>query len=328
MAQSLYSTLKQLYPNAKLDVLAPSWSRSVLERMPEIHQIIKMPMDHSELNIRDRWRLGRQLAQNGYTHTYVLPNSAKSALIPLFAGIKQRIGWRGEWRYGLLNDLRINKHLFQHMVERYVTLAYKQDTTKNNITLKKCPQPALTVNKIAQKQAMARLHLNPYEKPVIGLCPGSAFGPAKKWPKTYYAEVSRYAIMSGFQIWLFGSKKDKNTCQQIKHTLSREQQSTCRNLAGKTSLTEAIDLLAVCHTVISNDSGLMHVSAAVDCNIIGIYGSSSPQYTPPLTKKMKTVHINIDCQPCFKRICPLNHLNCLNKLTPNIVIDVLKSFIK
>ncbi|MEZ8103051.1 lipopolysaccharide heptosyltransferase II [Vibrio bivalvicida] len=326
MSQSLYTTLKQKYPNAEIDVLAPAWCKPILERMPEVNRAIEMPMGHGEFNLKGRWQLARQLAKEGYTHTYILPNSAKSALIPFFAGISSRIGWKGEMRYGLLTDLRPDKRVFQYMVERYVALAHSKGEMLSNVRLANCPRPNLTIDLLNQQNARSRLDLES-TRPIIGLCPGAEFGPAKRWPDPYYAQVTQFVIENGYQVWLFGSAKDRDVCELIRSKLSNEQAQLCFNLAGETSLIEAVDLLAACHTVVSNDSGLMHVSAAVGCNIVAIYGSSSPKYTPPLTDKLRMVHTDIDCRPCFKRECPLGHLDCLNKLTPNIVINALKEFI-
>jgi heptosyltransferase-2 len=247
-------------------------------------------------------------------------------LIPWFAGIPVRTGWKGEFRYGLLTDLRPDKRIFQYMVERYVALAYNKTTMREAVTLKQCPKPQLRVDHSSQQAAIERLNLR-QDKPIVGLCPGAEFGPAKRWPDQHYAQVAMHLISSGQQIWLFGSAKDRSVTEKIKNSLSEEQQASCFNLAGDTSLIEAVDLLAACHTVISNDSGLMHVSAAVGCNIIAIYGSSSPKYTPPLTDRLKMVHTDIDCRPCFKRECPLGHLDCLNKLMPEQVIFAVDKFV-
>ncbi|MCY9844265.1 lipopolysaccharide heptosyltransferase II [Vibrio caribbeanicus] len=327
MSQSLYSVLKQQYPNAEIDVLAPAWCKPILERMPEINQAIEMPIGHGEFSLKIRWQLARKLAANNYTHALVLPNSAKSALIPFFAGVKSRTGWKGEMRYGLLNDLRPNKRVFQYMVERYVALAYSKATMLDTVKLENCPKPTLQIDPKNQQQARVHLRLAD-PRPIIGLCPGAEFGPAKRWPDSYYAQVAQFALENGYQVWLFGSAKDREVCELIRSKLSKKQANLCFNLAGQTSLIEAVDLLAACHTVVSNDSGLMHVSSAVGCNIVAIYGSSSPRYTPPLTGKLRMVHTNVDCRPCFKRECPLGHLDCLNKLEPNIVIDALKEFIE
>ncbi|WP_179217489.1 lipopolysaccharide heptosyltransferase II [Vibrio sp. V03_P4A6T147] len=326
MSQSLYTTLKQNYPVATIDVLAPAWCKPILERMPEINCAIEMPIGHGAFNLAGRWALAKELKRNGYTHAYVLPNSAKSALIPLFAGIPSRTGWKGEFRYGLLNDLRPNRKVFQFMVERYVALAYSKESMLSKVQLETCPRPSLLIDSKAQQYAMSRLGLSTL-KPIIGLCPGAEFGPAKRWPDKYYAEVANALIEKGQQIWLFGSAKDKVVTSAIRNALPKELQNSCFDLAGETSLIEAVDLLAACHTVVCNDSGLMHVSAAVGCNIVAIYGSSSPKYTPPLADNVEIIHTDIECRPCFKRECPLKHLDCLNKLSPNLVMAAVNKFI-
>lgn len=326
MSQSLYSTLKQHYPDASIDVLAPAWCKPILERMPEVDGTIEMPIGHGAFNLAGRWKLGRELKRNQYTHAYVLPNSAKSALIPLFAGISSRTGWKGEFRYGLLNDLRPDKRMFQYMVERYVALAHSKTTMRAEVELTSCPRPALTVDDEAQRAARKRLNLLS-DRPVIGLCPGAEFGPAKRWPEQYYAKVAATLIQQGQQIWLFGSGKDKVVTSAIRNSLPTELQAACFDLAGETSLIEAVDLLAACHTVICNDSGLMHVSAAVGCNVVAIYGSSSPKYTPPLADNVAIVNIDLECRPCFKRECPLKHLDCLTQLSPELVIAAANKFI-
>jgi len=326
MSQSLYTTLKAKYPHCEIDVLAPAWCKPILQRMPEVNQAIEMPIRHGEFNLLGRRALGKILSKNHYTHAYVLPNSAKSALIPWFAKIPNRIGWKGEFRYGLLTDLRTNKRVFQYMVERYVALASGRSEMKGDVSLQSCPKPKLLVDRNTQNSALLRLGLDK-SRPIIGLCPGAEFGPAKRWPDRHYAKLAKYLINQGQQVWLFGSVKDKQVTQQIKSALTMEEQQHCFDLAGETSLIEAVDLLAACHTVVSNDSGLMHVSAAVGCNIVAIYGSSSPKYTPPLTTKLEMVHNDIECRPCFKRECPLGHQDCLNKLTPEQVISKLKRFL-
>ncbi|WP_076589017.1 lipopolysaccharide heptosyltransferase II [Vibrio ostreicida] len=327
MSQSLYTTLKRQHPSAKIDVLAPAWCKPILERMPEVNQALEMPMGHGEFNLLGRRSLGKALAKSGYTQAYVLPNSAKSALIPWFAGIPIRTGWKGEFRYGLLTDLRTDKRMFQYMVERYVALASENNAMQSNVSLAQCPRPQLRVDKALQEKVCQRLQLS-LKPPIVGLCPGAEFGPAKRWPDAHYAELAKYLINKGQQVWLFGSVKDKQVTEKIRSALTPSQQKACFNLAGETTLVEAVDLLAACHTVISNDSGLMHVSAAVGCNIIAIYGSSSPKYTPPLTEQLAMVHNDVECRPCFKRECPLGHQDCLNKLMPTQVISAVEKFIE
>lgn len=323
MSQSLYIVLKQLHPESQIDVIAPGWCKPILERMPEIHQAIEMPIGHGEFNLLGRREIGKSLREKQYDHAYILPKSAKSALIPWFANIPLRTGWKGEMRYGLLNDLRPNMKSFQLMVERYVALAYPQEEMIDSSSLgglETLPRPSLFIDKKEQAKAIAKFNLN-QEAPVVGLCPGAEFGPAKKWPETHYAEVASAMANAGKQIWLFGSQKDLETCNNIKQLVPQEHQHQIHVLAGQTSLIEAVDLLAACQTVVANDSGLMHVAAAVGCNVVAVYGSTSPKYTPPLAEKVEIVHTDIDCRPCFKRECPLGHLNCLNQLSPQKVIS-------
>ncbi|GLR04687.1 lipopolysaccharide heptosyltransferase II [Vibrio hyugaensis] len=323
MSQSLYIVLKQLHPESQIDVIAPGWCKPILERMPEIHQAIEMPIGHGEFNLLGRREIGKSLREKQYDHAYILPKSAKSALIPWFANIPLRTGWKGEMRYGLLNDLRPNMKSFQFMVERYVALAYPQEEMIDSSSLgglEILPRPSLFIDKKEQSEAIVKFNLN-QEAPVVGLCPGAEFGPAKKWPETHYAEVASAMANAGKQVWLFGSQKDLETCNNIKQLVPQEHQHQIHVLAGQTSLIEAVDLLAACQTVVANDSGLMHVAAAVGCNVVAVYGSTSPKYTPPLAEKVEIVHTDIDCRPCFKRECPLGHLNCLNQLSPQKVIS-------
>ncbi|MCS6714098.1 ADP-heptose--LPS heptosyltransferase RfaF [Proteus terrae] len=292
MSQSLYRTLKALHPAATIDVMAPAWCRPLLEKMPEVDNAIPMPLGHGALAIGERRRLGKQLKENGYTHAYVLPNSLKSALVPFFADIPKRTGWRGEMRYGLLNDLRpLNKDAFPLMVERYVALAYDKQKVQKATDL---PQPLLwpklsvTENDIATTLSQFSLST---QRPAIGFCPGAEFGPAKRWPHYHYAALAQKLIEQGYQIFLFGSQKDKEAGEEIKQALTPEAREVCFNLAGETSLEQAVNLIASCKAVVSNDSGLMHVAAALALPLVALYGPSSPDFTPPLSHKARVIRL-------------------------------------
>ncbi|MGL5335052.1 MAG: lipopolysaccharide heptosyltransferase II [Enterovibrio sp.] len=318
MSQSLYMQLKQQHANAQIDVLAPSWCLPILARMPQVNRAIAMPVGHGKLALKERWQIAKQLKSEQYQRAYVLPNSAKSALIPLFARIPTRCGWKGEMRYGLLNDLRANKEQFAYMVERYVALAFSKESMLQNSQLATIFAPELTIDKENQRQCLAKFAIDT-KKPIVGLCPGAEFGVAKRWPEEHYAQVARELIAQGNQVLLFGSANDAVTTGKICAQL--ENSEHIFDLAGKTALNDAVDLLAACHTVFSNDSGLMHVAAAVGCKIVAIYGSSSPRYTPPLTQKVRIAHTDIACRPCFKRECPFGHTNCLTQLSPDVVLN-------
>ncbi|HIF9410134.1 TPA: lipopolysaccharide heptosyltransferase II [Photobacterium damselae] len=322
MSQCLYTEIKKLHPEAIIDVMAPGWCKPVLERMPEVNQALEMPLGHGDLNLLARYQLGKILRDDQYDHTYVLPNSAKSALVPFFAKIPVRTGWKGEMRYGLLNDLRNNKKAFNLMIERYIALAHPAKNMTGSGCLTNMPYPKLTIDTVAQKEALNKFGLSS-DRVAIGLCPGAEFGPAKRWPEQHFAVTTKTLIEQGHQVWLFGSAKDREVTDKIKNSLPAELQAFCYNLAGNTSLIEAIDLLAACKIVVSNDSGLMHVSAAVGCHIVALYGSTTPSYTPPLAEHVEVLHTDISCRPCFKRECPLGHLKCLTELTPDLVINAI-----
>ncbi|GAM63804.1 ADP-heptose-lipooligosaccharide heptosyltransferase II [Vibrio ishigakensis] len=322
MSQSLYRELKNQHPDCSIDVLAPSWCKPILSRMPEVNEALEMPLGHGELKLISRYRLGKELRNKKYTHAYILPNSLKSAIIPIAAKIPVRTGWKGESRFGLLNDIRMNKKSFTYMAERYVALAHpKQEMIDSSSLggLTNIPWPKLRLNQSLVDASVRKFALS-VTKPIVGLCPGAEFGPAKKWPTDKYAELASKLLDDGYQVWLFGSKKDEATTSSITTSQTDAHRKDIVDLAGKTSLEEAVDLLSLCKHVVSNDSGLMHVAAAVGCHVIGIYGSTSPDYTPPLTTKVDIVNTNIKCRPCFKRECPLGHLKCLKEISVSNVI--------
>ncbi len=318
MTQSLLKAIKQQNPNAVIDVIAPPWSVALLERMPEVDHSITLPIGHGEFKLGMRLRLGRQL-RDRYDIAIVVPRSFKSALVPFFAGIPDRRGWRGEMRYGLLNDIRLlNKKRYPLMVQRLVAHAYPANTP----AVEDYPFPELVVDKSQFAALRGKFELNP-DRPVLALCPGAEFGPAKRWPEGHYAAVAETKIQQGWQVWLMGSAKDSVVAEDIRANLPESDRAHCINLAGQTSLAEAIDLMAMADAVVSNDSGLMHIAAALGRPLVVVYGSTSPGYTPPLSHQVQVESIAVDCGPCFKRECPLGHLKCLQDLSPAKVLKAL-----
>ncbi|MDT8404865.1 lipopolysaccharide heptosyltransferase II [Sulfuriflexus sp.] len=316
MAQSLFMTLKQQHPGCLIDVLAPAWSRPLLERMPEVHAAIDMPFGHGEFGFGKRRRLGRQLRANNYAQAIVLPNSWKSALVPFFSGALKRTGYVGELRYGLLNDARrLDKTTLTMTVQRFCALAYAADAPQPSAI----PTPVLSISAAGVDRALNKHGLDK-EKPILVLCPGAEYGPAKRWPEEYYAEVACYWLAKGGQVWLFGSNKDESVTAAI----NTQTDNRCVDLAGRTSLGEAIDLMSLATHVVSNDSGLMHVAASLGRSLVAIYGSSDPGFTPPLNEQAQVLRLGLDCSPCFKRECPLGHLKCLKDLLPQQVIAALE----
>ncbi|MEE7625901.1 lipopolysaccharide heptosyltransferase II [Methylobacter sp. Wu8] len=315
MAQSLFIALKNARPDCRIDVLAPSWTLSLLERMPEVTQAIAMPLPRGKFGLIERIKLGKSLRPEGYDQAILLPNSWKSAIPTFFADIPVRTGYIGEYRWGLLNDARkLDKKRLTMTVQRFVALGLPKDAKLPPV----CPTPALTISKDRQQAVIDKFKLISSPR-ILALCPGAEYGPAKRWPTEYYAEVARHKIDQGWQVWLFGSEKDKADAAQINKAAS----GLCTDFTGRTSLAEAVDLMSLVNNVVTNDSGLMHVAAALDKKIIAIYGSSDPGFTPPLNDKAQVISLNLDCAPCFKRECPLGHTHCLTGITPDRVLQLI-----
>ena len=319
MAQSLFKTLKAQNPNSHIDVIAPAWSIPVLERMPEVQTPIALNTAHGEIGLNKRYQLGKSL-RGQYQRAIILPRSLKAALAPLFAKVPIRTGFRGEMRLGFINDVReFDKGHLNQTVKRFVALGLSQREANTPFAI---DYPSLRVDKAHQQQALKKLALDP-NKPAIALFPGAEYGPAKQWPLAYFKELATRLINEGFQVWIMGSQKDHSAGE----TIGSDQSAAIINLCGQTSIAEAIDLIAYCKGAVSNDSGLMHVAAAANCPVVGIYGSSSPAFTPPLTERAAILHLNLDCGPCFKRQCPLKHLDCLNKISAQNVFSSLKALL-
>ncbi|AKO45128.1 lipopolysaccharide heptosyltransferase II [[Haemophilus] ducreyi] len=292
MSHSLYQQLKQQYPKSQIDVMAPDWCRPLLARMPEVHKAITMPIGHGAFRLMERYQIGKSL-RNQYDLAIVLPNSFKSAFIPFFARIAHRRGWKGESRYCLLNDLRTNKNDYPMMVQRYVALAFKATQVPKPDDLPIAfPYLQTQADEIAQTKAKFAQKLTATEnRPLIGFCPGAEFGPAKCWPHYHYAKLAEILIEKGFAICLFGSKKDQIIAEQIRLGLAEHSQRYCINLAGQTDLNQAVDLIADCRAIVSTDSGLMHIAAALNKPLVALYGPTSPSYTPPLSKQAVIIRL-------------------------------------
>jgi heptosyltransferase II len=316
MAQSLFITLKARFPDADIDVLAPAWSRPLLARMPQVNSAVTLPLEHGDLGWGVRRRLGVTL-YGRYQRAIVLPRSWKSALVPAFANIPTRTGYRGEFRYGLINDMRkLDKKQLTQTVQRYVALGLPKDAPLPP----PIPQPKLRVDLDNQRLQLDLNRLN-LDKPVVALLPGAEYGPAKRWPIERYAELAKRLKASGRQVWVFGSAKENDLGEAI---VQAAGEGTV-NLCGQTKLVDAVDLMALAECAVSNDSGLMHIAGAVGLRLVALYGSSSPDYTPPLTDKAEVVYLRLSCSPCFERVCPLGHFNCMMQMG---VEDVLARAIK
>jgi heptosyltransferase-2 len=313
LSHPLLARLKEADPTGSIDVLAPPWVQPIYRRMPQVGETRALPFGHGELRLADRRRFAKALPR--YDRAVVLPNTLKSALVPWHAGIPMRTGWRGEMRYGLLNDLRIlDEESLPLIVERYAALAQP----RGEALRRPLPEPRLTVDVAARAAAVAKHGLD-VSRPIVAFAPGAEYGPAKRWPARHFADLARRLAERGESVWLFGSPKDAEVTAEIR-SLSGD---ACVDLAGKTTLDEAVDLLSLAGRVVANDSGLMHVAAALDRPMAALFGSSSPEFTPPLSTRARVISLRLECSPCFARTCPLGHTNCLVKIEPADVLAAL-----
>jgi len=319
MAQSLFKKLKQRTPNNVISVLAPKWTHPILTRMPEVSTTQVMPVGHGSLGLSVRYKLAKDLKKLHFDQAIILPGSLKSALVPFLAGIPRRTAYLGEQRYGLVNDIhKLDKSRLPTTVQRFVNLSGE------SLDLADCPVPELIcdadqANLVAQQFG----YVESEQSALLILCPGAEYGPAKRWPIQRFAGLAKKRVEQGWQVWLMGSEKDREICDSINQLAGQ----CCQNLAGKTNLTQAIDLMSLANAVVTNDSGLMHLAASLKRPLVAIYGSSSPYMTPPLSSVSCSIWLKLECAPCFKRHCPLGHLKCLYDIDVAEVDQAIDSLI-
>jgi heptosyltransferase II len=313
-AQPLFMRLHERHQHSlTLDVIAPPWVAPVLRRMPEVARVLEHPFSHGGFGFGARRNLGLRLRGARYDEAIVLPNSWKSALVPFFAGIPKRTGYTGEARYGLLNNRHtLDKAALPQIVQRYAALA----DPPGKVFPGTFPAPRLGSNPAQLQAVLAELQLDQDRAPIV-FCPGAEYGPAKRWPAAYYAQLARNLRERGHSVWLIGSAKDAVVGEEIVAASA----GACRNLCGRTGLEQAVDLLAAAQCVVTNDSGLMHVAAALDRPLVAVFGSSSPRFTPPLSYRAEVLWLEIECSPCFRRECPKGHFRCMVDIRPGQVLE-------
>lgn len=307
MAQSLFMTLKARHPGCRIGVMAPAWSLPILERMAEVDEGVALDVGHGEFGWHTRHRVARSL-RGRFDRAIVLPRSWKSALVPFLARIPRRVGFTGEQRYGLLNDRRrLDKRVLDQTVKRFVALGLSaEQAVKGSFPIPR-PHLAVDVDNLAELRRVHGLST----RPAIGMMPGAEYGPAKQWPLEHFRALAESLVADEFEVRILGGPKDDDAGETIAGGLEH-----VHNLCGRTRLSDAVDLLADCRQVVTNDSGLMHVAAATGTLVHALYGSSSPAYTPPLTDSAEIHTLALECSPCFARTCPLGHTRCLTELSP------------
>ncbi|MES2932400.1 MAG: lipopolysaccharide heptosyltransferase II [Pseudomonadota bacterium] len=322
IAQPLAQLLHQQHPERPIDVLASPIVAPVWRAMPNIAMVMETPFKHGALQLSERRLFAARLRERGYTDAYVLPNTLKYALIPWLADIPRRIGYRGEMRYGLLNVMHHDDVAKPRpMVSFYAALAYAPAVAvAAPATL---PRPVLQMSPAQIAAVVARLGLHP-TRPILAFAPGAEFGSAKRWPTSHFAFLAQLIRRAhpDVQIVLLGSPKDKPVCDEI-----AALHADVSNLAGSTSLADAIALIAGAAAMVSNDSGLLHIASALNRPIVALYGPTDPKHAPPFSDIAQSLSLHLSCAPCRQRECPLQHHNCMRNLTPDMVWEPLRGML-
>ena len=303
----------------RLTVGALPWVAPVYRAMAQVADVIEFPFAHGGLQFRERKAIARRI-EGQFDKAYVLPNSLKSALLPFLASIPERIGYLGEARIGLLTHRLKNPKTKPPMVAFYSALSGEAGLEDDRPQLRiDAADTASTLNEWGLRQGGYTV-----------FAPGAEFGAAKRWPARHFSEL---AARLDLPVVLLGSGKEAALCEEVAAPVNAQQAGKCLNLAGKTSLPQALALIAASRSTVSNDSGLMHVAAALGVPQVAIFGSSSPLHTPPLNDRARVLWLKadpayqppLDCAPCFARECPLGHTRCLNDIDPERVLRALHS---
>jgi heptosyltransferase-2 len=322
MSQPLLAAIKASYPNAVIDVLATPWVAPVYRACTEVTELIEADLRHGQLQWGLRRALAAQIKKRNYASCYVLPNSLKSALIPWLANIPERIGYQGELRRLLLTKTKANSPKTQRipMVEHYANLCAPFGHSDAMMRI-----PQLSPTATALEAARTRLQAADIQTDaLVVLCPGAEYGPSKRWPAAHLAGLAQSILKAKptASVVLLGSPSDRTIGDAV--VLGVAPQERIFNWCGATSLDEAIAIISLCSKVVSNDSGLMHIAAALRVPQVAVFGSSDPNHTPPNSVKATVISLHLPCSPCHQRECPLGHLNCLNQISPERVFAALQ----
>ena len=302
---SVVRLLRQRFPGRPIDVLTTSLCAPLVDYMPGVRKGIVWNLPRKRLPLREYRALADLLRGENYGSALVMPRTWKAALAPFLAGIPERTGFVGEWRFGLLNDLRRGERQLPRMIDRCAALTFPPDAPLPQ----NWPVPDLKVSADEAEQWRARRGLT-IERPVIAFAPG-AVGPSKRWPVEYFAELARNLTASGMAVWVLGSPQEKPLAVEI----VREAGANAFDLTSN-DLRNAILAMKLATATVSNDSGLVHVSAAIGTPTVGIFGPTSPWHWAPLNSLAATIETltAVPCRPCHKPTCRLVHHRCMRDI--------------
>ena len=309
--------LKQRDPSRAIDVLTTAMVAPLLDYMPGVRRGIVVDLPRKRLAMAQHRALAERLRQESYGQALVMPRTWKSALAPYLAGIPARTGFAGEARFGLINDLRWGERRLPRMIDRCAVLALPKGEAKPaQWPLPELRVPAAEVAAWRQRQGLAD-----DGRRVVAFAPG-AVGPSKRWPSAHYAELARRLSDGGNSVWVVGGPGEHELAAEIAGT----NQAHVRDLTGP-DLRNAILALAAADVAVSNDSGLLHVAAALGTPAIGIFGPTSPwHWAPlnPLAAVMETAGA-LPCRPCHKPVCRLGHHRCMRDIAVDQVAGVARN---
>jgi heptosyltransferase-2 len=308
--------LKARAPERPVDLLTTTLCAPLVDYMPGVRAGIVCDLPRNRLSLSEHRALAQRLRAADYATALIMPRTWKSALAPYLAGIPERIGFLGEGRVILLNDIRYGEKKLPRMIDRCAALAMPKDASPP----KKLPAPELNVQRANAQAWRIRNGIEDDGKPVVAFAPG-AVGPSKRWPVAAYAEVARELATQGFKIWILGSPNES----QLAGEIVRAAGPAARDLTSP-DLRNAILALKLAHAAVSNDSGLLHVAAAIGTPSIGIFGPTSPWHWAPLNPLAATIETASDlpCRPCHKPTCRLKHHRCMRDIPAAQVIDALR----
>ncbi len=311
---SVVKVLRQRFPNRPVDVLATTLCAPLADYMPGVRQAIVVDLPRSRLALSQQNALARRLKQENYGMALTMPRTWKAALAPFLAGIPERVGFAGEGRFVLLNDVRFGEKKLPRMVDRCAMLALPRGATQPP----DWPLPELQVP--ASEIAAWRIRRGLTEdRPIVTLAPG-AVGPSKRWTTEGYAELAKRMRDDGAYVWVLGGPGEKEIATEI------AAKGGALDLTG-TDLRDAVIALAAASVAISNDSGLLHVAAAAGARSIGIFGPTSPWHWAPLNPLAAVIETTseLPCRPCHKPVCRLAHHRCMRDIAADQVLAAART---
>jgi heptosyltransferase-2 len=312
---SVVKVLKARFPARPVDVLSTALCAPLADYMPELRQAIVVDLPRKRLAYDQHAALAQRLKHESYGTALIMPRTWKAALAPFLAGIPERVGWLGEMRFLLLNEVRYGERKRPRMIDQCAALALPSDAEQPA----DWPLPELRVPSAEVAGWRERLGLTA-TGPAIALAPG-AVGPSKRWPALAYAEVARRLTAQGIAVWVLGGPDEKSLAQEI----IADAGPLARDLTGN-DLRGAILALAAADVAVSNDSGLLHVAAALGTLAVGIFGPTSPWHWAPLNPIAAAVQapVRLDCQPCHKPTCRMQHHRCMRDISAEHVLEITR----